>query len=116
MTSAGTREGRCWSGRLGKEVAKQYVVPLDRFNGIRHSGVRKEQEMGKPAIMIFGLGELGGYVLEFLARTPNMAKIVTVDVREDWGLRKTNSAIIGAAQANFYPDIEFRQGDIFDVE
>ena len=66
--------------------------------------------------MIVGLGDLGGYVLEFLARTPNIPKIVTADINEDWGNRKTNSALIGASQFGFYPDIEFVKVDAFDVE
>lgn len=68
------------------------------------------------SVMIFGLGDLGGYVLEFLARIPNMPKIVTADINEDWGFRKTNSAIAGASQFGLYPDIEFRQLDAFDIE
>ena len=72
--------------------------------------------MAKNTIMIVGLGDLGGYVLEFLARTPNMPKIVTADINEDWGNRKTNSALIGASQFGFYPDIEFVKVDAFDVE
>ena len=72
--------------------------------------------MGKNTIMIIGLGDLGGYVLEFLARTPNISRIVTADINEDWGTRKTNSALIGASQFGFYPDIEFVKLDAFDVE
>lgn len=72
--------------------------------------------MGKDVIMIFGLGDLGGYVLEFLARVPNICKIVTVDINEDWGFRKTNSAICGASQFGLYPDIEFIHLDAFDIE
>lgn len=68
------------------------------------------------AVMLIGLGDLGGWVLEFLARVPNMPKIVTADINEDWGYRKTNSAILGASQFGFYPDIEFVQLDAFDVD
>jgi len=68
------------------------------------------------SVMIFGLGDLGGYVLEFLARVPNMPKIVTADINGEWGERKTNSAIAGASQFGLYPDIEFRQLDAFDIE
>jgi hypothetical protein len=71
--------------------------------------------MSKNAIMIIGLGDLGGYVLEFLARIPNMPKIVTADINEDWGVRKTNSAIAGASQFGLFPDIEFRPLDAFDI-
>ncbi len=72
--------------------------------------------MKKESIMIVGLGDLGGYVLEFLARVPNMPKIVAADINEDWGARKTNSALIGASQFGFYPEIEFVKLDAFDVD
>ncbi len=75
-----------------------------------------EVVMKQNAVMIVGLGELGGYTLEILARVPNISKIIGADVREDWGVRKTNSAIIGASQLGLYPDIEFIQLDAFDVE
>jgi hypothetical protein len=72
--------------------------------------------MKKNSIMIIGLGDLGGYVLEFLARVPNIPKIVTADINGEWGERKTNSAIAGAFQFELYPDIEFRQMDAFDID
>ncbi len=72
--------------------------------------------MSRKPLMIIGLGDLGGYVLEFLARVPNMAKIVTADINEEWGVRKTNSALAGAFQFNLYPEIEFVQLDAFDVD
>lgn len=68
------------------------------------------------SVMIFGLGDLGGYVLEFLARVPNIPKIVTADINEEWGVRKTNSAIAGAFQFGLYPKIEFVQLDAFDID
>jgi hypothetical protein len=78
--------------------------------------LREEIIMKRNSIIIFGLGELGGYTLEFLARVPNIPKIVAVDVREDWGVRKTNGAIVGASQFGLYPDIHFVNLDIFDVD
>lgn len=72
--------------------------------------------MTKTTVMIIGLGDLGGYVLEFLARIPNIPKIVTADINGEWGERKTNSAIAGAFQFELYPDIEFRQLDAFDID
>jgi len=72
--------------------------------------------MKKQSIMIFGLGDLGGYVLEFLARIPNIPKIITVDINEEWGVRKTNSAIAGASQFGLYPEIEFIPVDVFDTD
>jgi hypothetical protein len=72
--------------------------------------------MSQNSVMIVGLGELGGYVLEFLARVPNMPKIVTADINGEWGERKTNSAIAGASQFGLYPDIEFIHLDAFDID
>ncbi len=78
--------------------------------------IRKEKKMVEKSLMIFGLGDLGGYVLEFLARVPNMPKIITADKNEEWGDRKTNSAILGASHFGLYPDIRFIPLDAFDVD
>ena len=67
-------------------------------------------------ILLIGLGDLGGHVLEFLARIPNIPRIVTADIHEDWGVRKTNSAIAGASQFNLYPEIDFVRVDVNDLE
>ena len=67
-------------------------------------------------IMIVGTGELGGIVLEFLARTPGMCEIVAADINEDWGLRKTNSAILGASYMGLYPNIKYVRMDVRDVD
>ena len=67
-------------------------------------------------LMIVGLGELGGTALELLARVPNIPKIVTADFNEDYGVRKTNTALMGAAYASLYPNIEFRRVDLNNIE
>ena len=72
--------------------------------------------MHKTTIMIAGLGDLGGWVLELLARYPRIGRIVSLDMNEDWGIRKTNSAIIGAMHAGLFPEIEFVKGDLNDIE
>jgi hypothetical protein len=71
--------------------------------------------MAANPIMIFGLGDLGGHVLEFLARIPNIPRIVTADINEDWGIRKTNSAVVGASLFGLYPEIEFMRVDVNDL-
>ena len=67
-------------------------------------------------LMIIGLGELGGIVLEILARVPNITKIVTADLNEDHGVRRTNTALMGASYLNLYPDIEFVKIDLNNIE
>lgn len=72
--------------------------------------------MHKTTIMIVGLGDLGGWVLELLARYPNVGRIVSLAKNEDRGIRKTNSAIYGAMQADLFPEIEFVRHDLNDIE
>ena len=51
--------------------------------------------MGK-TLMIFGLGDLGGWALEFFARRKGLSTIVAADMREEWGTMKTHCAAVGA--------------------
>ena len=67
-------------------------------------------------IMVMGIGELGGIVLEFLCRIPGICEIVTADINADYGFKKTNSARIGAAFAGLYPDIKFHHIDLLNIE
>jgi len=67
-------------------------------------------------LMIIGLGELGGIALEILARVPNITKIVTADLNEEHGVRRTNTALMGASYLNLYPNIEFVKIDLNNVE
>ena len=67
-------------------------------------------------IMLVGIGELGGILLELLCRIPGIDRIVAADRDEDWGFRKTNSAILGASYMGLYPDIQFQFIDLLDVE
>lgn len=71
----------------------------------------KERE----SILLVGIGELGGIVLEFLARVPGICRIVCADSNDDWGIRKTNSAIEGASYAGLFPEIDFERIDLLDV-
>lgn len=72
--------------------------------------------MKSERIMLIGVGELGGIVLEYLCRVPNICEIVVCDSNEDWGLRKTNSAIEGAALMGFYPKIRFQPIDVTNID
>jgi hypothetical protein len=70
----------------------------------------------KEKIMIIGIGELGGIVLEFLTRMPGMGDIVAADVNSDWGTRKTNSAVLGASYLGLYPRIRFQPMNLLKIE
>jgi hypothetical protein len=67
-------------------------------------------------ILLIGIGELGGIVLEFMCRIPGICEIVTADFNADWGFRKTNSAIEGASYMGLYPRITFHQIDVLNIE
>ena len=71
--------------------------------------------MGK-SVMIVGLGDLGGWVLEFLARSEGVSTIITADIREDYGIRKTNCAAVGAGQMGYYKRFEFHKLDVNDID
>ncbi len=73
--------------------------------------------MAKPTLIVFGLGNVGGQLIEFLARVPNLGwRIVTAGRDLERGLRKTRSAQFGASYMGLYPDIAFRQADLNDPE
>ncbi len=67
-------------------------------------------------IMLIGIGELGGIVLEYICRVPNICEIVVADSNADWGFRKTNSAIEGASYMGLYPSIKFHHIDLRNIE
>lgn len=71
--------------------------------------------MGK-CIMIVGLGDLGGWVLEFLARCQGVSRIVTTDIREEWGEAKTMTAAVGASQQGYNKRLEFHKLDVTDID
>ena len=59
----------------------------------------------RDTILIVGCGELGGILLEYLCRVPNIGKIAVADANEDSVKRKVNSALHGAAFMGLYPEI-----------
>jgi len=67
-------------------------------------------------VMIVGLGDLGGWVLEFLVRCEGVRRIVTADIREEYGYSKTMTAAVGASQQGFDKRLEFHKLDVNDVD
>jgi len=72
--------------------------------------------MARTTVMMVGIGDLGGHVLEMLVRSPVPLRIITADVNEDWGIRKTNIAQYGASQLGFYPELEFTKIDLYNID
>ena len=71
--------------------------------------------MGK-TVVIFGLGDLGQWVLEFLARCHGVNRIIAADRREEWGIRKVECAAIGASMQGYFKRLEFHKGDVYNVD
>ena len=76
----------------------------------------EEEVAMREKILLVGVGELGGIVLEYVCRIPGIADIVTADTNTDWGFRKTNSAIEGASYMGLYPKIQFHPIDLLNIE
>ena len=67
-------------------------------------------------VLIIGLGDVGGWALEFLARASGVDSIAVADIRADWGEYRTNLAAIGAAMSGQDKSFEFHQVDLSDVQ
>jgi hypothetical protein len=77
----------------------------------------KEDKMSTGnTVMIFGLGDLGGWVLEFLARRQGVTTIIGCDKRADWGSRKINVAAVGAGAEGYDKTLKFEECDVFDTD
>jgi hypothetical protein len=72
--------------------------------------------MKRPEALIVGLGGLGGWMLELLARTQGITYVVGADLNEDWGRRKVYNAASGAMLQGHYPRLAFVQMDLRDVD
>ncbi|MBA7641748.1 hypothetical protein ES703_49433 [subsurface metagenome] len=67
-------------------------------------------------VMIFGIGDLGGWVMEFLARRQGVSTIIGCDKREDWGSKKVNVVATGAGAEGYDKMLQFEQCDVFDID
>jgi hypothetical protein len=66
--------------------------------------------------MLFGLGDLGGWVLEFLARRNGISTIIACEKRTDWGASKVAGAAVSSGTEGFNKTIEFEKCDVFDID
>ena len=67
-------------------------------------------------IMLIGLGDLGYHILNFIALTPGVKKIVAADINEPIGAMKVKHAKYVAAYQGLYPNISFMKLDLGDVD
>ncbi len=72
--------------------------------------------MTRPDVLLIGVGGVGGWVLEWLARTEGIARVVAADINEEWGRRKVYNVAAGAMLQGYYPHLEFVRLDLSDVD
>jgi hypothetical protein len=72
--------------------------------------------MRRPEILVVGLGGVGSWVLELLARNETVSYVVGADYNEEWGRRKVYNAAAGALLQGYSPRLEFTPIDLNNVE
>ncbi len=70
----------------------------------------------RPTLLLIGLGDLGGVILELLARDESLGRIVAADRDTERGTARCNLARIGAIAQGFEPQIDFTPIDLNDKE
>ncbi|MBI4298504.1 MAG: hypothetical protein HY666_01925 [Chloroflexi bacterium] len=68
------------------------------------------------SVMVFGIGDAGGWALEFLARYEGVDTIYTADIRKEYGLYRTEMAAVGASNQGHYKRFEFHELDVNDID
>jgi hypothetical protein len=72
--------------------------------------------MKNPQVLIIGLGGVGGWALELLARTPGISRIVGADINEDWGRKRMCTAEAGVVLQGIPPALEFVKMDLHNID
>ncbi|UCC73163.1 MAG: hypothetical protein JSV86_00940 [Gemmatimonadota bacterium] len=70
----------------------------------------------KPTVLLIGLGDLGGVILELLAREEGVGRIVTADLNEEGGTARCRVTRLGALAHGRRPDIRFTRLDLANRE
>lgn len=70
----------------------------------------------RPTILLIGLGDLGGVILELLAREQEIGRIVVASRNAARGEARCNLARLGAMAQGYWPDIEFVPLDLHQIE
>jgi len=74
--------------------------------------------MNQADVILIGIGDLGGWVVEFLARAPGMEhkKILLGDINEEVGRKRTFSAWAGTSFLGRCPEMDFTKIDLLNID
>jgi len=72
--------------------------------------------MKQPQILIVGLGNIGGHVLDMLARTTGIGKIIVAGRNKDYLHRRANLSMFVASQFGYYPEVKNVICDLSNIE
>src|SRR5438477_3320993 len=67
-------------------------------------------------IMLFGFGDLGSWVLEYVATEAGISRTITCDPREDWGTLKTTSVQVIAGHIGLPVKCKYEKIDVFNLD
>jgi hypothetical protein len=67
-------------------------------------------------VLLVGTGNVGGHILEFLARDPRPLELIVGDVHEEKAKHLVNNATIGAAHHGLHPIFRTRKIDLNDID
>ena len=73
-------------------------------------------QSSKPTVLIVGIGEVGRYLLEFLAREASPMRIIAGDLDLRAVEAKVDNALFGALLHNRHPDMTPLEIDLFDID
>jgi Saccharopine dehydrogenase. len=67
-------------------------------------------------VLLVGLGDLGGWILELLARESAVSSVVVADKNEEWATKKIFNVVGGVSYKSLYPKIDFVRIDLNNEE
>lgn len=67
-------------------------------------------------VLLVGTGNVGGHILEFLARDPRPVELIVGDVNEERARQLVNNAVIGAAHHGLHPHFSAQKIDLNNIE
>src|SRR5699024_10960638 len=92
------------------------TIKVKHFIIIKKGTLSQKRSFDMSKVMIFGLGEVGTHILQFIVRDRKCQALVICDFNEAVSEKRNNNALIGASIHRLYPKVSFEQADLTDVD